>query len=100
MPFGKHKGREVSRLPESYLWWLRENITLRQPLKSAIERILFPPRDDKETIIIYGLDMKQIQKTYRSLALKWHPDKLGGNTFAMAALNEFYEKLQEGLSEA
>jgi curved DNA-binding protein CbpA len=40
------------------------------------------------------IDATQIQKIYRSLAIKWHPDK-GGNHAAMAAINEFYELIKQ-----
>jgi hypothetical protein len=36
MPFGKHAGRELFSLPGDYLSWLLENLSLYEPLKSAV----------------------------------------------------------------
>ena len=36
MPSGKHRGRELEELPDTYLLWLAENVELREPLLSAV----------------------------------------------------------------
>jgi hypothetical protein len=36
MPFGKHRGVAVAEIPESYLRWLHETVSLREPLKTAV----------------------------------------------------------------
>jgi uncharacterized protein (DUF3820 family) len=40
MPFGRHQGCEVNRLPLSYLRWIRNNIPLRGWLREAVETVL------------------------------------------------------------
>jgi hypothetical protein len=92
MPFGKYKGCEVADLPKPYLEWLYQNVELRGRLEAEIARALWGPsyHDDTPAIIEPG----KVKLIYRELALKWHPDR-GGSTQAMAALNEFYEMLQE-----
>lgn len=39
MPFGKHKGTELKKVPADYLLWLRDEsgIPLRSPLSRYIE---------------------------------------------------------------
>lgn len=37
MPFGKYSGQPMSRLPLDYVIWLRDNVDLREPLKTTIE---------------------------------------------------------------
>jgi Putative quorum-sensing-regulated virulence factor len=40
MPFGKHRGREVHKLPRRYLTWLLKECDLYGPLKYAVEEAL------------------------------------------------------------
>lgn len=40
MPFGKHKGTPLSRVPRSYLSWTLRNHLLRDELRTAIEAAL------------------------------------------------------------
>lgn len=37
MPFGKHKGKKLKDVPESYLKWMLENVNLKPLLKSAVQ---------------------------------------------------------------
>lgn len=37
MPFGRHRGQTIPDLPDDYLAWLRDFLTLREPLRSAVE---------------------------------------------------------------
>lgn len=92
MPFGKYRGVEVADLPKSYLQWLWANVELRGPLEAEVARALHGPDycDAPPEVIEPG----KVKKVYRELAVKWHPDH-GGSNEAMAALNEFYELLQE-----
>ncbi len=39
-----------------------------------------------------------VLKAYRDAAKKWHPDLCKGSSEPMKAINDFYEKLKEGLS--
>lgn len=47
MPFGKHKGKEVSEVPKGYLRWLRKNADLFGSLASEVDAVLGeePPVD-------------------------------------------------------
>ena len=38
MPFGKHKGKPLNKLPENYIIWLSENVKLYGKLKQEIEK--------------------------------------------------------------
>ena len=86
MPFGKHRGQHVANLPPQYLSWLTGNVDLKDPLKSAVWRALGA---DMMTV---GPDASRIKSVYRTLSLRWHPDR-GGTHEAMQALNDFYELL-------
>jgi hypothetical protein len=94
MPFGKHRGRELEELPDSYLIWLAENIELREPLLSGVN-MEFRERglttDQRPTAS--GLDANKVKAVYRDLSLQFHPDRIGGDGEAQRALNLFYEKL-------
>lgn len=92
MPFGKHKGRDLSDVPDDYLDWLFFDIELREPLKSAVHREI--TKRDGLNYTPAAPDAGRIKQIYRTLAVKWHPDK-GGTTEAMQAVNEFYEALRQ-----
>ena len=48
MPFGKHKGEELSEIPVDYLAWIEENYNLSDELREGInEEIKF--RNDPRT---------------------------------------------------
>jgi hypothetical protein len=40
MPFGKHKGTNIIDVPDGYIIWIWENMQLREPLKTAVEKEL------------------------------------------------------------
>jgi hypothetical protein len=37
MPFGAHKGKAITELPDEYLNWILENLELRRSLRTALE---------------------------------------------------------------
>lgn len=81
-------------IPEDYLEWLLENVELRGRLYGAVvdalhrhETFELMPEPEPDTV----------RSIYRELAMKYHPDR-GGSTTAMAALNEFYERLKSAIS--
>lgn len=91
MPFGKFRGCPVPQLPEHYLWWLWENVSLREPLRSQVHAAIFGASVDESPASVAAGRIKQI---YRTLAVKWHPDR-GGTTEAMQAINDFYDALRQ-----
>lgn len=92
MPFGKWQGYDLAQIPTGYLTWLSSNTDLYGALKNAVQAEL-DRREGKEAQAEGAVDA--LKNVYRSLAMKWHPDK-GGNHQAMQAINEFYEKLAGG----
>jgi preprotein translocase subunit Sec63 len=90
MPFGKYKGEWVEDLPESYLLWLIENVSLREPLRAAVWEALEGQGPEPDFLP----QPQTVKSIYRRLSLKYHPDR-GGSTEAQQALNEFYEALTE-----
>ena len=43
-----------------------------------------------------GLNVGEIRSTYRALALRWHPDRPGGDTATMQDINASYERALKG----
>lgn len=41
MPFGKYKGQQLADVPDSYMAWLLKQGTLKDPLKSKIEDLIW-----------------------------------------------------------
>ena len=104
MPWGKHRGTPVHELEDSYIWWLFGQDIRDFNLSQEIERIAqdrWPYKFIRNVVVVKqepptndtGI-MADVKSIYRKLALKFHPDH-GGNTLAMAALNEFKELLSE-----
>ena len=93
MPFGRYSGLPLADIPSSYLSWLLGLDDLREPLKSAAWAEYRRRVDAQGGQAVSTLDADAIKTVYRTLALKWHPDR-GGTTEAMQAVNEFYEALQ------
>jgi len=55
MPFGKHKGQEIHKIPQDYLLWFRENITnlhgdLLRAVDAGLEGKPFEPPTIKERV--------------------------------------------------
>ena len=90
MPFGKYKGWEIGDIPVEYLEWLIDNVELKGGLAAEVRDMLEMARP------VDGLVVSSI---YRRLAMKWHPDK-GGNTEAMAAINEFYAEIKAAIVQS
>ncbi len=93
MPFGKFKGKSVSRLPDDYLEWLWENIgyELQEPLRSAVAAEI-KARFGQEAEL-RGVAGEIVAAGYRTLAQRYHPDH-GGDHLKMVALNEAHQWLR------
>ena len=93
MPFGKYRGLSVHEIPKSYLLWLIDNIKDLSPtLKREVEAIL----RIGETVHFSNDGLGPLLKDwYRALAKDYHPDRRGGNTAAMAAINDARDRLLE-----
>jgi hypothetical protein len=108
MPFGKHKGKPLSEVPEDYLWWCLRNFDWSDGdhLRKAIcDRLGLdedgnreqPSRPDPAWHT--EEEASRIIKEWRKkLALDFHPDRRGGNSEAMAAINEGYDRLVKALN--
>lgn len=107
LSFGKFKGEQVQFLPDDYLWWLFGQDFLKPQLFDAVKSEVSTRWPGKFEIILKQPRQRQprtrkkpiehqakIKSIFRELAMQYHPDT-GGNTAAMAALNEFYERLQK-----
>ena len=47
IPFGRHKGQEVTTLPHDYLNWIRDNLSLRTELAEAVDKALGTEADSE-----------------------------------------------------
>jgi hypothetical protein len=100
MPFGKWRGYDLSEIPLNYLQWLWGNTELRDGLLEAVCYEIQSRQDEIErrqyssAMPTAKVDADKIQKIYRNMAFKWHPDR-GGSHTAMQAINEFYEQLKQ-----
>jgi hypothetical protein len=100
MPFGKYKNYFLSDLPDDYLEWLRFDIDLREPLRTAIfqeynTRFEMADREHQEEKTLSIIDSSTIKKIYWKLAQQYHPDRIGGNGDVMKGINLFYEEIKQ-----
>jgi hypothetical protein len=117
MPFGKYKNKRVSKLPTDYLVWCLDKCdSLTDELRKAIEDELAGredapaqeaaaeeapeaagvPKPPKVSPLGQSL-AGDVRLLFRSLALKYHPDRSGSRE-AMQALNEFHDQVQQLLN--
>jgi F420-0:gamma-glutamyl ligase-like protein len=90
MPFGKHRGKELSNVPDDYLAWVLDNCERISPtLRDAIRaRLGLTPVSEPNPI-----DDALLNRWYRTLVMKYHPDR-GGSVGEMQAVNEANDLLR------
>lgn len=92
MPFGKYKGEELINLPPNYLTYALIEFDLHQELKESMLKILLMHLG-VEHLMFKDSNLK-VDKVYKQLSLKYHPDR-GGGTEAMQAINDFRRLINE-----
>lgn len=65
MPFGKYQGRDVDRLPKSYLKWLLRECDLSPELRRAVEDGLAGVRYDPPTPVDVDALVDQICEPWK-----------------------------------
>ena len=99
MPFGRHRGKPLTGLPDDYVLWLYDLGDLREPLRGAVEAeharrfggaTATRPSMNAEVRTMAG---KIITTGYRSLAQDNHPDR-GGTAHKMTVVNLAAEALR------
>lgn len=109
MPFGKFKGLALEECPLEYLFWLSENIELREPLCGAVHRqiearatspepLAHPQRGISVNREDAALVKQIVDAGYRSIATRIHPDA-GGSTADMQRLNAIVSSLRSQLAD-
>ncbi len=115
MPFGMYRGEPLDQIPTSYLRWLIDEADLRsERLRSAVEaewqarsarhrhRHRQGADEARQHSAPTGLSAEQLQavvmRWYRTLCLRWHPDRAGSNE-AMRAINDAKDLLDELLAD-
>ena len=108
MPFGKFKGLGLEDCSLEYLFWLCDNIDLREPLCSAVHRQiearatsrapLAPPQrgiwvNPEDAVLVKQI----VDAGYRTIASRIHPD-MGGSTAEMQRLNTIVSSLRSQLA--
>lgn len=116
MPFGRHKGQELSEVPWDYLEWL-ESIDLRPHLRAEVEAEKRRRREQSDSWWAnwrqrerskWQQTQQQQQQTqagpaadveaaisrwYSEMARKYHPDR-GGSHEQMMAINDAADRLR------
>ncbi len=89
MPWGKHKGVLLSKVPGSYLFWvLEESDTSDAMLMALIRDELVRRLPSRPAVAVQSsLDKHRIIAWCRRAALVCHPDH-GGSVEAMKLINE------------
>lgn len=96
MPFGKHKGIEVHKLPNTYLQWLYYNVSINGTLLTEVCYALGIEPDyvsNTKTHTDNEMVMSIIKSGFRELSKKLHPD-VGGTDEQMKKLNSAHEYLK------
>jgi hypothetical protein len=97
MPFGKHRGTPIDRLPLEYIDWLIDQDFLREPLRSTLEaefeRRAYSQEQSEPDVDVSLID-ELVSAGLRTLSKKYHPD-LGGDHDLMVALNNCAEWLRQ-----
>jgi hypothetical protein len=108
--FGRHKGKLLTEVPTGYLQWcLRECDSLEGWLIDEIEQELARRSPPEETPWQQSSQQSPgtslvnvrslIQKWYREMALRFHPDRDGSHK-EMVAINVAHERLLELIEAA
>ncbi len=104
IPFGKYRGCFVSQLPTQYMAWCLSSLDKLEPyLRLAMRReISYRGELEDEAVETQGTRQlgnvkKVVQRCYREMTMKWHPDR-GGSHESMIAIGDFHDRLQELLS--
>ena len=100
MPFGRYKGRLLSELPDSYLWWLLAlpdlSSWLRRALESEADRRDVGAQSQEHQVGVIALaDLRGVITTwFREMSRRWHPDH-GGTHESGQAINAAHDRLRE-----
>src|SRR5690606_22478203 len=90
MPFGKHRGQPINRVPDDYLEWLLTielKPWLRSEVSTELRRRECRSRSVAPAPTTSGGVNDVLDTWFRRLSRTWHPDA-GGTKEAMQALND------------
>lgn len=94
LPIGKYAGYSLDEVPTQYLTWFYEHVDTGKfdGLTDALRNELYM-RFNIRSIELDADNNPNVKRIYKELCKLYHPDA-GGNTQAMQAINEFYQKLK------
>ena len=113
MPFGRYRGMPLKDVPLGYLRWLLDEVDLREPLLTGVERECrrrSRPRHDRRRTAaptppaalsaeLRATAVEIVTTGFRALALRRHPD-VGGSHENMLDLQEAREALERLIGAA
>lgn len=92
--FGKYKGWHLDEVPLAYLAWLFESLAgkpeIHEAARAEIRRRVSGYEWEPEPV-----DLDRVKRIYRTLAMEYHPDKIGGNGDVMKGINIFYDEIKQ-----
>lgn len=112
MPFGKHKGQQIGAIPDDYLLWLVDTVTMGPQLEAAVlqelarrgygdaqeDRYTASPQRALPAAVSPDIAAEIVAAGRRQLASKYHPDRPGGDADRMTGVNATGDFLEKCLS--
>jgi len=67
LPFGRYKGRDITKVPRGYLRWMRDNVELTPLLAQAVKCVI-----NKEPIDLDSVDMRTDEEKLADIIKPWN----------------------------
>jgi len=108
MPFGKHRGEDIRKLPDDYIAWLYGKRGEWRPMLQAVVEAEFKRRyspGEAGPSFVVPLKLRPtvdqiLKKGRREMSKRSHPDVLKDGGVEMVKVNRAYEILVKAVEEA